>query len=60
MELVMFDMAVYHMITISRVLRMPRGNALMIGVGGSGKTSTCKLAAFSAGVKMFTLTLSRN
>ena len=32
----------------------------MIGVGGSGKTSTCKLAAFSSGMKLFTLTLSRN
>lgn len=39
---------------------MPRGNALMIGVGGSGKTSTCRLAAFSAGIKIFTLTLARN
>jgi len=42
------------------VLRMPRGNALMIGVGGSGKTSTCRLAAFSSGLKLFTLTMARN
>lgn len=32
----------------------------MIGVGGSGKTSTCRLAAFSSGLRMFTLTLARN
>jgi len=32
----------------------------MVGVGGSGKTSTCKLAAFSSGLILFTLTLSRN
>jgi len=39
---------------------MPRGNALMIGVGGSGKTSTCRLAAFSSGLQLFTLTMARN
>jgi dynein heavy chain len=60
MELVMFDQALYHIVAVSRIFRLPRGNALMIGVGGSGKTSTCRLAAFSSGMKMFTLTLSRN
>jgi len=60
MELVMFKNALYHIVTISRIFRMPRGNSLMIGVGGSGKTSTCKLAAFSSGMKLFTLTLARN
>jgi dynein heavy chain len=48
------------MITISRIFRMPRGNALMIGVGGSGKTSSSRLAAFSSGLKFFVLTLARN
>jgi len=32
----------------------------MIGVGGSGKTSTCRLAAFTSGLKFYTLTLTRN
>lgn len=32
----------------------------MVGIGGSGKTSTSKLAAYSSGLKCFVLTLCRN
>lgn len=37
MKLIFFDDAIKHILRIARVLRQPRGNMMLIGVGGSGK-----------------------
>lgn len=59
MNLVLFDDAIRHLLRISRVIQMDRGSILLVGVGGSGKQSLTRLAAYIGKHISYQITLTK-
>jgi dynein heavy chain len=60
MELVLFQDAMEHIQRICRIISNPKGNGMLIGVGGSGKQSLTKLATFICGYEIKQLSVTSN
>ena len=60
MNLVFFNDAIYHLTRISRILRSQRGNALLVGVGGSGRRSLATLAGHMQDMTCFSIEIAKN
>jgi dynein heavy chain, axonemal len=59
MNLVIFDDALKHLLRMCRIVGSPGGNILLVGVGGSGKQSLTKLAAFISKQFFFQVQLTK-
>ncbi|KAG4103981.1 dynein heavy chain and region D6 of dynein motor-domain-containing protein [Neocallimastix lanati (nom. inval.)] len=59
LDIVLFRDAIEHICRIVRVLRLQCGNVLLIGVGGSGRQSLTRLAAYIVENETFQIKISK-
>merc|ERR1740138_664037 len=60
MNLVFFKDAQSHLARAARVVRQPRGNALLVGVSGVGRKSIARMAAHMAEYACSSIEITRN
>ena len=51
--------AVEHIIKMVRIITTPFGNALLVGVGGSGRKSLAILSTYIAGFDLFQIEITK-
>lgn len=60
MDLVLFRFAIEHISRVSRLLQMPQGHILLVGLGGSGRKSAVKLATSMNDAVLYQVEVTRN
>jgi len=59
MNLVLFMAAIETIVKVIRIIRQPNGNALLVGVGGSGRKSASLLAASISDMAVFEIEVTK-
>ncbi|XP_043933259.1 dynein axonemal heavy chain 2 [Protopterus annectens] len=60
MHLVLFRDAIEHVARVVRVIRQPRGNMMLVGIGGSGRQSLTLLASSICEYKVFRIEVTKH
>ncbi|KAI4504209.1 hypothetical protein M0802_000680 [Mischocyttarus mexicanus] len=59
LDLVLFQDAVEHICRIIRVISQPRGNMLLVGIGGSGRQSLSRIASYMCELTTYQISVTK-
>ncbi|XP_034934334.1 dynein heavy chain 2, axonemal [Chelonus insularis] len=60
LDLVLFRDAIDHICRIIRIISQPRGNVLLVGMGGNGRQSLSKVASYMVELKIFQIEVTKH
>ncbi|XP_014244414.1 dynein heavy chain 2, axonemal isoform X2 [Cimex lectularius] len=59
LDMVFYREAIENICSLCRIISQPRGHALLIGIGGAGRATFCKVASFLCNFNNFKIVLSK-
>lgn len=60
MDLILYKEAICHICRILRAITLSNGHMLIVGIGGTGRSSLCKIATFVCGYNLYELNINKS